>query len=139
MLSCCSFVENTRGINDLQTRVLVVAVIYKQILSSECVRLYPNVRNSDLANERALADIRKTGDDQGAGRGVDDLGSEIFWRPPRDRRGSYSLEACTWSRAQCASALAAVERVTEFEQGQIVPRDAFDKRDPKAGWSSPSL
>lgn len=61
-------IENTRGVNDMPARVLVVSMTNKQIICSECVRLYPNVRLIDFIDGRTLTDVLIAGDNQGAGR-----------------------------------------------------------------------
>ena len=64
-------IEDTWGINDLPSGVLVVGVTHVQTLSRERVRLHVDVCFGDVVHEAGLADVRVARDDERPIVGVD--------------------------------------------------------------------
>jgi hypothetical protein len=64
-------VENTGGIDGLESQVLVVKVTNKQTLGGESVGLDIHIGAGDASEEAGLSNVGVTADEQGPGVGVD--------------------------------------------------------------------
>lgn len=64
-------IQNTRGIDNLPSKVLVIGVSDVQRLGGERVRRSLDIGTGDLVHERTLADVGETTDDQRSSVGID--------------------------------------------------------------------
>jgi hypothetical protein len=64
-------IENTGGIDGLESQILVIKVTNKQTLGGESIGLDIHVGAGDASEEARLANVGVTADEQGPGVGVD--------------------------------------------------------------------
>lgn len=123
-------VENTRGIDGLESQVLVVEVTDKQTLGSEGVGLDIDVGAGDAAQEAGLSDVGVAADDQSSGVGVNrgqttqmlaDL-VEVHQRVLEALdEGSHATEGGT------LELLALIQRLAILEKADIISGDGLDQ------------
>ena len=123
-------VQDTWGVDDLPSQVLVVHVTDKERFGGERVRLDVDIRSGDLVDKTTLSDIGVTADQERTGVGVDrgqtrdvlsdllEVGEGILLSL-HDR--SHSTES------GLLELFTSVKRVTELEQSDVVLRDLRDE------------
>jgi len=123
-------VQDTWGVDDLPSQVLVVHVTDKERFGGERVRLDVDIRSGDLVDKTTLSDIWVTADQERTGVGVDrgqtrdvlsdllEVGEGILLSL-HDR--SHSTES------GLLELFTSVKRVTELEQSDVVLRDLRDE------------
>lgn len=121
-------VEDTRGINGLESQILVIKVTDKQTLGGEGVGLDIHIGARDASEEAGLANIGVTADEQGPGVGVDggetakmlanlvQIQKRVF--QSLDQRGHAT-------KGGPLELLALVERLCVFQETDVVSRDGL--------------
>ena len=123
-------VENTRGIDDLVTEVLVVEMADEQALGGESIRLDRGISAGDGAHERRLADIGEAGNEESTGGRVDigqtgqmladlvEVGERVF--ETLDEGGHTT-------KGGSLQLLALVKRLRVLEETDVITRDGLDQ------------
>lgn len=123
-------IQNTRGIDDLPSKVLVIGVSNVQSLGRERVRRRLDISPGNLVHERTLADVGESTDDQGSGVGIDSgqtvqMLSNLLQEFQRIlltlQDGRHSTERGT------LELLGSVQTVGELEQSEVILGNLVDE------------
>ena len=123
-------VQDAWCVHHLPAQVAVVQVTHKQRLCGEGVRLDLNVGPRDLVHEAGLADVGEPADEDGASVGVD--GGEPGQVLPHLLQVLQALvlplhDGAHPTQRRSLQLLAAVERVAELHEADVVARHAVDE------------
>lgn len=123
-------VENTGGIDDLVTEVLVVEMADEQALGGESIGLDRGISAGDGAHERRLADVGEAGNEESAGGRVDigqsgqmladlvEVGERVFQTLDE---GGHTTEGGS------LQLLALVQTLRVLEETDVITRDGLDQ------------
>jgi hypothetical protein len=123
-------IQDTRGINNLPSKVLVIGVSDVQSLGRERVRRRLHIGSGNLVHKRTFTDVGETTDDQGSGIGIDrgqtvqmlsNLLQEFQSILLTLQDGGHSTEGSP------LELLGTVQTVGELEQTKIVLGDLIDQ------------
>lgn len=123
-------IQNTGGIDNLPSKVLVIGVSDVQGLGGERVRRSLDIGTGDLVHERTLADVGETTDDQRSGVGIDrgqtvQVLSNLF---QKFQGVLLSLQDGRHStKGGSLELFGSVQTVGELEQSKVVLGDLVDQ------------
>ena len=123
-------IQNSRSVDDLPTKILVVTVANEKRLGSECIRLHIHVTTGNLVHKATLSDVWEPAHQNSSSVGIE--GRETrhvlanFFQIRETR--FLALENGTHSSKSSAfEALAAIKRVTVLDHANHVSRDLVNK------------
>lgn len=123
-------VQNTGGIDGLETQVLVVKVTDEQTLGGESIRLNVDVGTGDAAQEAGLSDVGVTADQEGAGVGVDrGQTTQMLTDLLKVDKGVLETlaDGSHTTQGSALELLALEQRLGILDQADVVAGDRFDK------------
>ena len=124
-------VEDTWSVDNLPTRIFVIGMSHKQVLSGEGIRLNINISIRNIIDEARLSDIGEASDDECASVGVN-CGQSAQMLPDflkvAQRRLKLLEEGARATEGCSLELLGSVERVGVLEKTNVVVGNAVHDR-----------
>lgn len=122
--------RDTRGVDDLESQVLVIEMPDEQTLGGESIRLNIDIGTGDAAQEAGLSDVRVTANQQSPSVGIN------RWQTTQvladllqvdERIFQTSADGGHTTQRSALELFALEQRLRIFNQTDVVARDGFDE------------